>query len=274
MIPVWFVLKWFAKMLSEHWAYSWSGAEYGNVSCAGAWVFVYRQWGLSLYHGSNTIWRRHTGRKGTLGAMIPEMAPGWAVFKWRKDGEPEQYASDGQDDFYHMGCFVGPTAKHPEGAVIEAKGTKWGVVETSINDGWSHAAEMVKVDYAATQEETGSTGVVMAESGSTVNMRASASTGSVILWRVPIGNTVDILGVVDGWAKIRYSGQSGYMLERFLDIDYAASVPEESAEAAYIVEITGYRGGGLSFGQAMNLTQENVGAGYDAGMRRVAEVAP
>ena len=268
MVPVWFVLQWFAKMLAEHWAYSWSGAEYGKVSCAGAWVFIYKMWGVSLYHGSNTIWRKHTGRKGTLTEMAKLLAPGWAVFKWRKDGEPEQYMNDGEDDLYHIGCFIGPTAKYPEGAVIEAKGEKYGVVMTSINSGWSHAAEMAKVDYAATEEETGSTGIVTAQSGGTVNMRASASSTATIIHRVPLGSKVDILHVIDGWAKIRYGGKTGYMLERFIDIEYGASVPEKNTEDVYTVEITGYKGCGLSFEQAVNLMEDNTNAGYDASVRK------
>lgn len=230
MVPVWSVLQWFQRMLTEKWAYDWSGAEYGKVSCSGAWVFIFRQWGMSLYHGSNTIWRKHTGRKGKLGEVQSEMKPGWAVFKWREDGEPEQYEQDGLDDFYHMGCFVGPTAKHPEGAVIEAKGAKWGVVETSIRDGWSHAAKMAGVDYAATEPPQIVTGRVTAQSGKTVNLRKQPKAGAIVLLRVPIGSEAEILDITDGWARIRVDGQTGYMLERFLDRDGTSVDPGDSEE--------------------------------------------
>lgn len=225
MIPAWFVLYWFQRMLAEHWAYNWSGSEYGLVSCAGAWVYIFKQWGLSLYHGSNTIWRKHTGRKGTLSEMAAYLAPGWAVFKWRKDGEPEQYIDDGEDDLYHMGCYIGPTEQYPEGAVIEAQGVKTGVVMTSINSGWSHAAEMAKVDYTATVETHATIAIVKADSGRTVNMRAEPSADAVIRKQVPIGSTVAVMDVVNGWAMIQYDGLLGYMLERFLQIDYAPVTP-------------------------------------------------
>lgn len=243
MVPVWSVLHWFKRMLDERWAYNWSGAEYGLVSCAGAWVYIFRQWGVSLYHGSNTIWRKHTGRKGKVGEVTP--LPGWAVFKWRKDGEPEQYEKDGLDDFYHMGCFVGPTAAYPEGAVIEAKGTNWGVVETSIRDGWSHAAEMSGVEYAATAQPQAVMGRVIAESGSTVNMRKTPRADAIVLLRVPLGTEVEILDVSDSWAKIRVDRQTGYMLERFLDMDAQPGVtvppvtePEESSSGTRRYAVT------------------------------------
>lgn len=226
MVPVWSVLYWFRRMLAERWKYNWSGADYGNVSCAGAWVYIFRQWGKGLYHGSNTIWRKHTGHKGKLKEVTP--VPGWAVFKWREDGEPEQYERDGLDDFYHMGCFVGPTASHPEGAVIEAKGTKWGVVETSIRDGWSHAAEMAGVDYSATEAPMAITGHVTAQSGKTVNLRKQPSADAIVLLRVPLRTEAEILDITDGWARVRVDGQTGYMLERFLDRADTSVEPDDS----------------------------------------------
>jgi hypothetical protein len=150
------------------------------------------------------------------------------VFKWRKDGEPEQYEQDGLDDFYHMGCFVGPTAAHPEGGVIEAKGTQWGVVETSIRDGWFHAAEMSGVDYVATEAPKVVTGKVVAQSGKTVNLRKQPADDAIVLLRVSIGTEVEILDITDGWARIRVDRQIGYMLERFLD--RGDSLPEDSGD--------------------------------------------
>lgn len=232
MIPVWFILYWFKRMLAEHWAYNWSGAEYGLVSCAGAWVYIFKMWGLSLYHGSNTIWRKHTGHKGTLAEMAAYLQPGWAVFKWRKDGEPEQFVNDGEDDLYHMGCYIGSTEQYPEGAVIEAQGTKTGVVVTSITSGWSRAAEMAKVDYTATAETHATMAVVTAESGRTVNMRAEPSADAVIRKQVPIGAQVAVMDVTDGWALIQYDGLPGYMLERFLQIDYAPIAPPSEDDYA------------------------------------------
>ena len=267
MIPVWFVLEWFQRMLNEHWAYSWSGAQYGLVSCAGAWVYIYQRMGISIYHGSNTIWRKYTGRKGKLADVKAYMVPGWAVFKWRKDGEPEQYINDGEDDFYHMGCYVGPTEKYPEGAVIEAKGKAWGVVISSINDGWSHGAEMVKIDYSASQESR--VGIVTAASGKTVNMRASPNLKAVIYKQVPIGNTVEVVDVIDGWAKIRYDKQTGYMLERYLVIEYDETDPMEEVKDHYIVLVTEYKGEPLAFDQAITLMDEHIDAGYGAEMQKI-----
>ena len=85
-----------------------------------------------MYHGSNTMWRQYSTKKGKIGEI--DLYPGMAVYKWRNDGkEPSQYQDDGIGNFYHVGLYIG------DGQVVEAKGTKYGVVYSCINQ-WTHAS--------------------------------------------------------------------------------------------------------------------------------------
>ena len=84
------------------WKYEWGSAIQGCVDCSGAFVYAMKKFDLSIYHGSNTIWRKHLTEKAKIGEMA--LIPGMAVFKWRNDGkEPEQYRNDGEGNFFHIG---------------------------------------------------------------------------------------------------------------------------------------------------------------------------
>lgn len=41
------------------WAYVWGSAKAGAVDCSGAFVYAMKKYGLSIFHGSNTIWRNY-----------------------------------------------------------------------------------------------------------------------------------------------------------------------------------------------------------------------
>ena len=53
---------------------------------------------------------------------------------------------------------------------------------------------------------------VIAESGSTVNMRTKAETSAALVERVPIGARVEVLGTVGSWAKVKFGSRNGYMM--------------------------------------------------------------
>ena len=57
----------FQKMIG--WKYEWGAARTGTVDCSGAFVFAMKKYGLSIYHGSNTIWRSYLTEQGTMGAI-------------------------------------------------------------------------------------------------------------------------------------------------------------------------------------------------------------
>ena len=153
----------FQFALDDHWGYVWgaSGQEwtqakqdaatrpqtisYGQqwvghrvADCSGMFVWAFKQFGESIYHGSNTIWRQYCSKQGKLkdGQRCDGIAlrPGSAVFLLNDTGR------------HHIGLYIG------DGICIEAKGTKWGVV-TSPASHWDEWGELSAVDYSAYPEE-------------------------------------------------------------------------------------------------------------------------
>ena len=103
--------------------------------CSGLAYWAFEQLGGYVYHGSNTIWNQYVTRRAKLiggKRESGEMLPGDPVFLTRmQDGKPNRH---------HIGYYVG------NDTVIEAKGTKWGVV-TSRLDHWDETAHWVNVEY-------------------------------------------------------------------------------------------------------------------------------
>ena len=104
------------------WGAQWIGHRV--VDCSGLGVLAFRAQGGNLYHGSNTIWNKYVccrcemknGRRADGGEILP-CDP---VFKKRKEG--------GYWNRHHIGYYVG------NDQVIEAKGTYYGVVISSLKD--------------------------------------------------------------------------------------------------------------------------------------------
>lgn len=194
------------------WKYVWGSAVKGRVDCSGAFVYAMKKYGLSIYHGSNTIWRSYLTTKGTIGAI--ELVPGMAVFKWREVGEPAKFEHDGMDNFYHIGLYIGG------GKVIEAKGTKYGVIVSSI-DGWSHAGKVKGIQYINTNDTQGGITIeaqakVTTVSG-TLNLRETMSTTAKALAKIPKDAIVDVLDTGNAeWWKVSYCGTIGFAMSEFL----------------------------------------------------------
>lgn len=74
-----------------------------GIDCSGMFVRAFRRQGASIYHGSNTIFRKYLARSGTI-ASAADLCPGMAVFKW-KPVTPARF-SDGLGDFCHIGLVT------------------------------------------------------------------------------------------------------------------------------------------------------------------------
>ena len=74
-----------------------------GIDCSGMFVRAYRLQGQRIYHGSNTIWRKHLARKGRIDAAS-DLRPGMAVFKWKAQ-TPAKF-SDDEGDFCHIGLVT------------------------------------------------------------------------------------------------------------------------------------------------------------------------
>ena len=222
-IPVADLISAFQRMLRERWAYEWNGAQAGRVSCAGAFVWAYRQHGLSVYHGSNRIAREEAERLMPIGSVT--LVPGMAVFKRRTPGDPayslpSAYRPGGShdtgdfNDYYHIGLVDEDVTR-----VLNAQGTATGFVASPVSQGWTHAAYLRQVDYGTTRKEAPDTAAmeIFAHNGKAVNLREGPSTSKRSLKQLPVGTPAELLGIVDEiWARVSAAGCTGYVMRAFL----------------------------------------------------------
>lgn len=74
-----------------------------GIDCSGLFVKIFRDQGMTIYHGSNTIYRKYCSETGKL-ENVSQLKPGMAVFKWNAN-TPERFG-DGLGDFQHIGLVV------------------------------------------------------------------------------------------------------------------------------------------------------------------------
>ena len=228
-VPVNDLIEVFQTMYEEHWKYEWGHHEYGCVDCSGAFVYAFQQFGISYPNGSNNIARNYT-----VGKLLPisEAEPGMAAFKAKEPGEdgydlPDKYKIGGNayngdlKDYYHIG-LVDIDPKY----VLNAKGTKYGFCRDALTEknGWDYVAELKYVDYEAGGESGGEkmkARVVLpaGATGSTVNMRKSASKSADIVCKVPVGAEIDVISDQGQWCEIDYDGRVGYMMSNYIEYD-------------------------------------------------------
>lgn len=149
----------FQQALDEKWGYiwgtrgqTWTQARQNNATramtvqhgakwigrrvadCSGLFVWAYKLHGLSIYHGSNTIFNKYCTKTGPVAGEV-KIRVGTAVFQ----------NSDGKRG--HIGLYIGG------GMCIEAKGTPHGVVTSPLSV-WDEWGTLKDVDYSNTIEET------------------------------------------------------------------------------------------------------------------------
>ena len=158
----------FEQALNEKWGYIWGtagekwtaakqkelerttdadraqGRQYGSkwightvADCSGLFSWAFKELGGSMYHGSDTMYRKYCAQKGELkkGKRTDSgtLKPGTAVFVWNG----KKYS--------HVGLYAGG------GIVIEAMGTINGVTTTKVSASkWTHWGELTGVDYSGT----------------------------------------------------------------------------------------------------------------------------
>ena len=190
------------------------------TDCSGLFYWAFKELGGYMYHGSNTMWDKYCTSKGKLSGGKrtdgKELKPGTAVFVLK-----------GTSNRSHVGLYIG------NGTVIEASGTKVGVITTEItNKKWNEWGELRGVNYGASSAPAQSIGTAVSDKKeenvkgakvtgkATVNdtkvaLRSAPSTSATVLTRVDKGQQVDL--VESDWVKISYKGQTGWMMKKFLN---------------------------------------------------------
>lgn len=149
----------FRQALDEKWGYIWGTRgqtwtqkqqdaatrdmtiKYGSkwigrkvADCSGLFVWAYKLYNESIYHGSNTIFNKYCSETGPVAGVV-KIRTGTAVFQ----------NSDGKRG--HIGLYIGG------GMCIEAKGTQHGVVSSPLSV-WDEWGTLKQVDYSNTIVET------------------------------------------------------------------------------------------------------------------------
>ena len=137
---------------------------------------------------------------------------------------PAENTHDGLGDFQHIGLVtsVNPLRiVHASSAVgcvtTDEKLGKWAY--------WGRLKDVAKTDSLPPtlaepteedEEPMAEFATVIADSGSTVNMRSKAKSTAALVERVPLGARVEILGTCGSWTKVKFGSRSGYMMSQFL----------------------------------------------------------
>lgn len=222
------LVKIFNQMADEKWKYVAGAHKYGEVDCSGAFYYAYKKLGSYMYHGSNTMWRKYTKKKGRINEI--DLVPGMAVFKcrdWTSSQSSNGWYEKDPGDVYHVGMYVG------NGNVVEAKSKKAGVVVTSINT-WHYAAELIDTIYDSIEAEENNDfaafiGTVTINSGY-LNMRSGPSTSYSREAKAYNGDMLSIVGEQGDWYIADQEGKSLYVSKNYI------KRPEETAPE-YIITI-------------------------------------
>ena len=219
-IPVNELISCFERMRDEHWDYCLNSAREGCVDCSGAFVWAYKQFNKTILHGSNSIARL------SVGDLLPisSARPGMAVVKvkdWTDDDDTNRWYDSEPGNVYHIGLVI---QNGSEMNVIEAKGAKWGVVQTKLDNKWKFVAYLDDVDYTQKMEETimeyKYTGSIRLTSGY-VHLRSQPNITSKSIAKLYHGEPVEIGDSSQpNWYAIKdESGNEGYVYSKYVVIE-------------------------------------------------------
>lgn len=225
----------------------------GTCDCIGLVIGAVRLSGVSWpwTFGSNYTARNKVDNIRPVSGTS-DLRLGSLVFKAREPGHekwnlPNAYRDHpDQRDYYHVGVVT--RLKPLEITHCTSTGTVSGIFRDTTLGQWAFAGELSLVDYDAAdaqdaEADNSFSAIVTAPSGHSVNLRASASTGSRVLYPVPIGMAVTVHELVnDVWARITYdapAGKSytGCMMRQFLKLPASGTEDTVPVPKAWIQEV-------------------------------------
>ena len=216
------------KMLRDSWGYIWGTAgirwtqarqdaasdsnaqKYGKkwighmvADCSGVMVYIWKQHGMTIYHGSNSIARKYCGD------MQETPVAGYAAFKWKKTDTSK--FPDGRGDFYHIGIVGADGA-----TVYESRSTQKGFVTSPASE-WKYFAPFKDVAYEQEGNEVEPYLAVVKTDKGPLNMRSGAGTNYPVIFKLPNGTPLTVLiEYPNGWAFVDDDGQRGYVSMKYL----------------------------------------------------------
>ena len=219
-IPVNELISCFERMRDEHWDYCLNSAREGCVDCSGAFVWAYKQFNKTILHGSNSIARLSVGDLLSISYARPGMVA-VKVKDWTDDDDTNRWYDSEPGNVYHIGLVI---QNGSEMNVIEAKGAKWGVVQTKLDNKWKFVAYLDEVDYTQKMEEIimeyKYTGTIRLSSGY-VHLRSQPNITSKSIAKLYHGEPVEIGDSSQpNWYAIKdESGNEGYVYSKYVVIE-------------------------------------------------------
>ena len=210
-------------MLHDKWGYIWGTAgklwtqadqdktenemaqKYGQkwvghrvTDCSGVMVYIWKQFGLSIPHGSNSM-----VRTGYVLDITPTPKAGYAAFVYKED----------TNDYSHIG-IVGKDGQ----TVYEAKGTQSGFVTSKVTDKkWNRFGRFKDVDYEGSGETLKPPYyAIVATNSGPLNVRSGPSTDYPKIGKVQKGQTVIVKTHNAEWDFINADGLQGYVSTAYL----------------------------------------------------------
>lgn len=219
-IPVNELISCFERMRDEHWDYCLNSAREGCVDCSGAFVWAYKQFDKTILHGSNSIARLSVGDLLSISYARPGMVA-VKVKDWTDDDDTNRWYDSEPGNVYHIGLVI---QNGSEMNVIEAKGAKWGVVQSKLDNKWKFVAYLDEVDYTQKMEETimeyKYTGSIHLTSGY-VHLRSQPNITSKSIAKLYHGEPVEIGDSSQpNWYAIKdEAGNEGYVYSKYVVIE-------------------------------------------------------
>jgi hypothetical protein len=204
----------------------------GGCDCIGLIIGALELCGFDWpgVHGSNWAARNAMTTLDYI-ADARNLFPGEIVYKAKEPGEssyslPSSYRnSPDQRDYYHVGVV---TSVNPL-CITHCTGVDGGIKRDNALGKWRWGGKLKYVNYDKEDKpmECLYEAKVYAENGFPVKMRSQPSTKSTVIASLPVGTIVDVYDVMEDWCGIRYNGQSGYMMSKFLEPILASQGPSE-----------------------------------------------
>lgn len=203
--------------------------EYGSkwighyvTDCSGLVYWALKELGADVAHHATYLYTDYCKEKGKLKSG-QDILPGTLVFK-----------KGSKEKIHHVGIYIGNSE------VIEAKGAQFGVVLSSVTDGWDYWGKLKVVDYSNHQEKEETildTAIVVNTTSGSLNMRKGPSKNANILCKIPQGAVVSIIDrSVPGWYQVEYAGRIGWVMTDYL-MDVKPEPVQEEMDLKTLVQL-------------------------------------
>ena len=263
MIPAKELVAIFQMMLADKWGYipatagiKWTESrqratgnamaqKYGSkwighmvADCSGAFVYAYKKFNESIYHGSNNIARYYVEE-----LLPPEKAkPGMAAFKYYAPGQKgytlpagyhkgDKWYNGDLNDYYHIGLV-----DEDPNYILNSATTQNGFIRSKRSNGWNAVGYLKAVKYEDLPEIKDEVTPVYSNyyvTDDKVNMRAKPNTSASRVIYLNGGDVVSKISESGDWFYVRFNGKYGYVMQKFLApvVDEAFDVPADEPAA-------------------------------------------